>query len=280
LNWQGTTDPIHMADRMLTERLAAWLLDRPVEEWASLPVGYTWLALDGNGADWVDKNEIIQDDRGDALVPRYDIQGVRAFRDDRFLYALVELPEPPNPDVRLTVGFENTLDGAIDVTLAMTTDEVLLLNGDNEPVVVADAAMAVGSAIEVRLPLRLMGEGALIGNVCLSDSRTPLSSSSIDCTMQIPVIVPVSGTESPVDTWSAGPRAIVTTLQAGVNLRATPGTDAPVIATAYNGQVFAAIGRTALGDWIQVQNAVYTGWLADFLVKANIDIGELPIVTP
>jgi hypothetical protein len=281
VKWQGTEEPIHMANRVFAERLAAWLLDRPVDEWASLPAGYTWLALDGNGSDWADRTEIIQDDTGDALVPRYDIQSLHMFRDDRFFYALVELTGPPSPDVRLTMGFENTYDGMIDVTVALTPDQAWLLDPQGgEPRPILDADMAVGAAIEVRLPVRIAGEGALAGTVCLADSRTPLSSPPIDCAMPVPAVIPVANTVSPVDTWYAGPQAIVDTLEAGVNVRSVPGTDTRVLATAYNGQVFAAIGRTALGDWIQVQNAAYTGWLASFLVKTNIDIGELPIVTP
>ena len=280
VTWQGTTDPIYIANRVLAERLAAWLLGRPVEEWATLPAGYTWLAMDGSSTEWADRDAIMQDDTGDALVPLYDIQEVRAFRDDRFLYALVELTEPPKPDVRLTLEFENTFDGVVDATVILTPGETLLITRDGEPVVVPDGALAVGTAIEVRLPLRVIGDGALIMSACLADSRTSLESPPIDCAMQTPVVIPVADTVSPVDTWDDGPLALVDTLEAWVNVRAEPGTDTRVIATAYNGQVFSAIGRTALGDWIQVQNAVYTGWLADFLVQPNIDMGELPIVTP
>jgi hypothetical protein len=277
--WQGTNEPIHVGNRVLTERLVAWLLGRPEEEWPSLPVNYTYLRLDGSNADWPSGTEILPDDSDDALVPRYDMERVHAFRDDRYLYMLVELSYTPNPDVRLTLGFENTFDGVIDVTLAITREGAQIITTEgNESVL--DTTLAVGEFIEVRVPLRLVGEGALIGKVCLSDSRTPPDSPPIDCATQIPVVVPVTGTLSPVDTWVNGPRVIVDTLQAGINVRADPGENAQVIETAYNGQVFVPLGRTALGDWIQVQNAAYTGWVASFLLRPNIDIGELPIVTP
>jgi hypothetical protein len=280
VNWIGTDQPIHVANRVLVERLAAWLLGRPVEEWPTLPATYTQLAVDGNNTDWADRNPVMQDDTGDALVPLYDIQDVRAFRDDRFMYVLVDLTEPPKSEVRLTLGFENTFDGVVDVTVVLTTGETLSIPSGGEPVVVPDGTMAVGSAIEVRLALRIIGDGALIMNACLADSRTPLESPPIDCVGQTPVVIPVANTVSPFDTANDGPQAIVDTLQAGVNVRAEPSTDSEAITTAYDGQVFSVTGRTALGDWIQVQNAIYTGWMADFLLKPNISIGELPIVTP
>jgi hypothetical protein len=280
VNWQGTDQPIHVANRVLTERLASWLLDRPAEDWPTLPDTYTRLVVDGNDTDWTGWNPIMQDDTGDALVPLYDIQDLRAFRDDRFLYGLVDLTDPPKPEVRLTLEFENTFDGVADVTVVMTSDETLLIPRGGEPVVVPDGKMAVGTSIEVRLPVRIIGDGALMMSACLSDSRTALESPPIDCVGQTPIVIPVANTVSAADTLSDGPLAIVDTLQAGVNVRSEPNTDSEAITTAYNGQVFSVIGRTALGDWIQVQNAVYTGWMADFLLMANIDIGELPIVTP
>ena len=130
MTWQGTTDPIHVANRVLTERLAAWLLDRPVEEWPTVPDTYTQLAVDGDNADWAGQRPIMQDDTGDALVPLYDIQDVRAFRDDQFMYVLVDLTTPPKPDVRLTLGFENTFDGIVDVMVASTTQQTMLISGE------------------------------------------------------------------------------------------------------------------------------------------------------
>ena len=70
----------------------------------------------------------------------------------------VQLTEPPNPAVRLTLDFENTFDGVVDVTVAITSDAARLLsNAGGEPAPVSDANMVVGSVIEARLPLRLHG---------------------------------------------------------------------------------------------------------------------------
>jgi hypothetical protein len=237
--------------------------------------------VDGDNADWAGHNAIMQDDIGDALVPLYDIQDVRAFHDDQFMYVLVELTEPPKPEVRLTLGFENTSDGVVDVMVASTTGGTVLIGGKDNPLItVPDGKMAVGAAIEVRLPLRVMGDSALLMSACLADRRSAVASPSIDCAVQLPVAIPVATTVSPVDTWDDGPHVIVDTLQAGVNVRAAPTTGSRVIANAYNGQALSPIGRTALNDWIQVQNGAYTGWMAAFLLKPNIDIADLPIVTP
>lgn len=281
VTWQNTDQPIHVANRVLTERLAAWLLDRPVEEWPTVPATYTRLAVDGDSTDWAGQNPIMHDDTGDSLAPLYDIQDVRAFRDDQFVYVLVELADPPKPEVRLTLSFENTFDGVVDVIAASTMDETVLITDKGEPLnTVPDAKMALGTSIEVRLPLRVVGNGAQLMSACLADSRSALVSPPIDCAMQTPVVIPVANTIAPVDVGDDGPHAIVDTIQAFVNVRQGPGTNSGKIASAYNGQVFSLIGRTALGDWIQVQNATYTAWMADFLLKPNIDIDDLPIVTP
>lgn len=280
LKWPGTDESIHVANRVLAERLAAWLLDQPVEEWPSLPDDFTWLALDGNAADWTDSIEITPDDPGDALVPRYDIRSLRAFRDDRFFYALIELADSPNPDTRVTFSFGSTFDDAANLSIIISRNETLMMPDNEESVPVIDGRMTIDTVIEIRLPLRIIGDSALLKTVCLSDSRTPLTSPAIDCTIPLSPTIPVATTLSPVDTWHFGPRAIVDTPETGVNVRSGPGTDTRIVATAYHGQVFSVIGRTALGDWLQVQNAVYTGWIASPLVKTDIDIGELSIVFP
>ena len=271
--------PLHLGNTILAQRLVAWLLERPVEEWPGLPGGYTWLILDGDGAEWAELDPLIVDEGTDAFAERYDITEVHSFRDDGYLYLLVETAEPPNPETRVVLGIENTFDGQTDLTLSITPDAITLVGvGDEDDQPVPDGAMAVGSAIEIRLPLRVVTTGALINEVCLSDSRTEESAVPLDCIVTQPQVVPVATTRTPLPVaFPPGPRAIVRTTGT-VNLRSGPGEGYNVLDVLGNGVEFAATGRNAAGDWVQVANASYSGWIAEFLVMPNIVISDLPVV--
>jgi hypothetical protein len=39
-----------------------------------------------------------------------------------------------------------------------------------------------------------------------------------------------------------------------------------------------AIGRNSAGDWVQVENARYTGWISRLVFNANGDVMTLPVV--
>lgn len=275
-----TQAPLHWGNRLLTERAVAWLLGVPQEEWPGLPEGYTWLAVDGESEDWPE-NTLELEDPSDAPIARYDIQRVSAFQDNGYLYLRVETAQPPASVVRLTVGIENTFDGITDVTFAL--DEGQMVAQDSTGTFsLPDGAFAVGDVIEARLPLRVAGEGGLVSAVCLADRRTDPSSAPVDCTGQPPAIVPVARTQAPVETWHA-PMPLVTvysTRAEAVNLRAQPNTDSAVLDVLVNGRTLAAVGRTESGEWIQVQNARVTGWLAAFVARANVEVQTLPVVAP
>jgi hypothetical protein len=278
LDADGIT-PLYPGNWVLAERIVAWLLNLPVNTWPSLSSHFTWVALDGLGSEWTNVPDLITDEVQDALVERYDIETVRAFRDDSFMYLIINLHEPPNPDVRLILGLENNYDAVTDVRLAITTGSVALVAADRSQTVVADGQMAVDTAIEVRLPLRVAGAGAMLSELCLADSRTPLESASLDCIDQPPAVIPVASTEAPLEMlFPAGPRVIVRTLEPTVNIRSGPNTDASVIELVPNGKEYAVLGRNEAGDWILVQNARYEGWLATFLGSLNTDVMSLPVV--
>ena len=50
-----------------------------------------------------------------------------------------------------------------------------------------------------------------------------------------------------------------------------------MIQPAVTGQVFAAVGRTGAGDWVQVRNARGTGWLPAASVLLNAPLASLPV---
>jgi len=77
-----------------------------------------------------------------------------------------------------------------------------------------------------------------------------------------------------------GPLVMVRTEpQNNVNLRSGPGADTGSVGFYDNGHVFRAVGRDESGEWIQVQNARQTGWIARFLLRPNVDVMTLPIVS-
>jgi len=272
--------PQHLGNRLFVERVAAWLLGLPVENWPALPDGYTWLALDGSGSDWETMSPLLTDAH-DALIPRYDVLAVRAFRDDSFLYLLIETAELPNPETRLTLALVNSEAGVVDrVALSVTARQVAVQKNDGPQEAVPDGGLAVGQALEVRLPLRIIGEAPRIGQVCLADSRTPADSAPIDCVeSQPPAAVPRVHTNAPdAVRFPEGPRAVVSTTQATINIRSKPGLNSPILRIVPNGTLYAATGATPTGDWIRVENASYSGWAAGFLVALNSPLSSLPVV--
>jgi hypothetical protein len=271
--------PLYPGNRLLIERSIAWLLGLPEAEWPVLADTYTQLALDGAPDDWADREALFEDSNGDGPAPEYDIQTVRAFRDDSFLYLLIETAASPTPDTRLTLDLETNSDGVIDLSLMLTPDQASWHSATAAPTAIPDGDLVTGQVIEVRLPLRVITEGAIISHVCLTDSRTAGDTTPIDCTGETPGVVPVVTSEAPVEVrFPPGPRAIVTTLQAGVNVRAETNAEADIVDLVPDGRFFAVTGRTALGDWIQVNNGAYTGWMADFLLDLNADLSDVPIV--
>ncbi|MCP5303454.1 MAG: hypothetical protein H7A03_09985, partial [Pseudomonadales bacterium] len=58
--------PQHVGNRLLIERLAALLMDIPLDEWPGLPQGFTWLAVDGDAVDWNSALPAVADDEDTA----------------------------------------------------------------------------------------------------------------------------------------------------------------------------------------------------------------------
>lgn len=73
--------------------------------------------------------------------------------------------------------------------------------------------------------------------------------------------------------------ATVTTVNQGLNVRAGPGLDHPIIAAVAPGQALAVIGRNAAGDWLQIRLAdgEAIGWVAAAFVAVSGDAAGLPV---
>ncbi len=272
------TPALYPGDVILAQRLAGWLLKLPEETWALLPSGFTWIQLDGSGADWSSQAPITPNPQSDTTLLPFSIAQVRAFRNQSDLYLLVETRGTPSNDARLDLHFDTNVDGTPDVNVIVDADRVFIRSGDGAETPIADAAMAVGEGLEVRLPLRVTGIGSRIPGLCLT-SRQELLVPVSDCLDQ-PIAVRAFAEQDPSGLRLLGGLAvsISSTDVSVVNLRSGPSTSASVRTTARVGELFSAIGRNQAGDWILVQNARVQGWIAASLAAANGDLQALPVV--
>ena len=83
----NSTVPLHPGNRILTERLVAWLMGLPEESWPALPEGLTWIALDGDASDWPADLPAVEDAILDA--PENDLQSIQTFSNDQYVYVLL-----------------------------------------------------------------------------------------------------------------------------------------------------------------------------------------------
>jgi len=266
--------PAHIGNRIFAERVASWLLGR--DEWPVLAPSLTWLSVDGSGADWATP-PVLSDSEGDSLDPARDIRQVYAFQDDHYLYLRVETTAAPHAQSELRIEIENTFDAVPDVAVWITPRGIEARSPSGGIEDVSDGAAAFGEGVELRLPLRVTGFGALLGSVCFAHERASGEVEQFDCTTAPPAVVSSVTTRAPADLHlMPGPLAWFPAAPATPVL-AAPAPDAPVAQSAVTGQVFAAVGRNAAADWVQVRNARGTGWLPAASVLLNTDPASLPI---
>lgn len=271
-----TALPQHVGNRILMERLAALLLDLPVEEWPGLPAGFTWLALNGDASDWDTALPAVSDEEDEAPTA-YNIQQVRAFHNDSYVYLLVETSGTPPADVRLTLDISAAETEGISISAQSGQVMVIAATGET---VVEDAALAVGQVIEVRLPLRVTGLTEIsIDLLCLYEGAADATAEAQDCLSQ-PVEVTPSEERDPLSLRFGQTLSVtINDINRGAaGLRDVPDLFAPIKALVSNGTVLAAIGRDESGEWINVQNATTGGWVEAFTVIANGDLSALPVV--
>ncbi len=270
--------PAYPGDYILVQRLAGWLLHLPAEQYPALPKGLTWIALDGQLDDWPTTAAVTTDAAADASILSLNIKQVRAFRNDSYLYLAVETAAMANPDTQINLELDTTGSGKADTLVSMQPGHVVAQSGTGDAVVVADAAIVVGDAVEARLPLRLTGQTPRILNLCLSSSRALAFPQPPDCLDTTLRVSRVNETDpAPLRNLTGSLVALQGDLHNRINVRATPTTTGHILATLPYGTVFTAIGRTQRGTWIQVQNAAYQGWVfADSLFTPG-DLALLPV---
>jgi hypothetical protein len=270
-NVPNTADPVHPGNRILAERLCAWLLGLPEEDWPPLSPGFTWLVVDGSDQDWTSDVPVAGDALNDTASAQFNIQQVQGFRNYASLYVLVQTEAPPDLQTRLVLDIDNNQDGEADLTV-QAQDGTVHVNGATP---IHDAQVAVGNTIELSLPLRVAGTELRINRVCLESREAAGPDGPLDCLEQ-PFDVPLVRERDPA-TLRAPARPLAAIEADQVNLRAGPGTAFPILGTLTRGRVLRAVGRNEAADWVQVEDARYAGWVADFLIRLNVAIEDLPV---
>lgn len=255
---------------VLMERLSAWLIGLPEDEWPPLPDGYTWIAIDGDAADWDPTLPLVSDD-SDAAQPTR----TRTFRNDEYLYLLVEAAstlDEASLSLILTPQVSNTAAVEVRVDSAGVWQLV-----DGKPALLSDAAVTLsGSTLEARIPLRVVGNNDVLelSRLCLGAGEAADCHDSAFSIPRVierdPVVLRIDGT--PLATINNPARV-------NVNLRAGPGTDFPPVTGLPNGTIMAALGRDTTGAWLYIENARYAGWIFASLVTLNADLLSLPILS-
>ncbi len=266
----GSALPRHIGNVIFAQRLAAWLIGLPESEWPGLPEGQTWIALDGQSADWSADLPVIAEERNQSVPAGMDIQRLIAFQNDSYLYMLAGTIGRPAADTLVEITLDNGL------VLDLTSEQVNSVTPLGRQAVL-DADLAIGQVLEMRIPLRLIEADAQIESVCLLDNSDPSAPEQQDCTTDTVEITSVTDRE-PFDLrFYSGPLATVTSIRA-VRLSAQPDSTSPAGDSVTVGQVFNVTGRNATSDWLQVRTASAEGWLPASLVIINTDVSLLPIV--
>jgi hypothetical protein len=258
-NDYGLADgPRYLGDYLLVQRAAAWLLNIPEANWPALPPEITWLTIDGDSSDWPADPPMISDPM---------VGNIQAFRNDSYLYLRIDPTEIPD-QVRLRL--DRDQDSTSDVSILVEPGSIR--TNTNE--IISDARFAAGASLELQLPLRMLGANrTTIKEICLLGSETLCVSHEL--------MITAVNERAPTDLRMPDqPLAAVRATQGDVNLRSGPGTYFPILAAYPDQQLFAPIGRSERGDWIQLRNASYTGWMSSALVTSNCDLALLPVIVP
>jgi hypothetical protein len=261
---QNENLPLFPGDFIFTQRLLAWLLAVPMEDWPELPQGFNWINMDGDVSDWPNTVPVLPDT--ETNTPIYSLSQVRAFRNDQFVYLLLETLNPIPEGAKVVLLLDNG-EGETHV-MEVNQDGTLYL----QDALVGDGEAAFGQAIEIRIPRRVFGLNAtIISQACILISET----SNPDC-FEGSITPSISNNFEPVpNRFEAGPQVY---LIADANIRTEPNTDSQVLATLAPRSSLAAFGRTSDNRWVFARNGRYEGWISASLLELNADFERLPVL--
>lgn len=268
--------PRYPGNWILVERLAAWLLETPEDEWPKLPEGFSWITVDGEGGDWPARGSLSASDPADDVPqPKLDLLRVSGYADNRYVYLLLETQAAPEANTRVTIPLASGPGGGAAEHVVASVNGIVVEREGSASLPVMDAAIGIGAGIELRLPQRLFDEALRI-TVC---TESAADRATRDCLDQ-PFTVPYTALLAPFDWALVNQRLATVYANGGVFIRSGPGTNASVIGTVRNGTTFAVLSRNADASWIQVQNGNFSGWMAAFLLTSNNNLMLLPESAP
>lgn len=271
--------PIYPGNEILAGQIAAWLLGIPQETPLALPSGYIWMALDGRSTDWSAELAPSSDNTGDVAAADYDIQFVNTFRNDGYLYLLVETAQPVNPESYVYLEVDGNSDGQTDRRLVLTSSGVFLLDTLDGSDVIIDADAVFQERVEGRIPLRVAGPRVRIARVCMLDASDLALAQQSDCVDDAISVPSVTGRD-PQRNRLPNRLTITVYPTAGINLLSQPDPNSSSLESLDANQPLLPLGRSEAGDWIQVQTGRYVGWVASSLTIANGDVFTLPVTQP
>lgn len=266
----ATNLPRFPGNDVLLYRLVGWILGLPESEWLTLGEAFTQILLDGELDDWSETIPPFIDTALDVTPLSHDIQNLWLVQNDQFAYIGIETGAPITEEIQLGIRVTN---GTTAMSLILQNDEFFMAGDGISPDVITDAAFGTGEHVELRIPRRLFGENYTVLQVCL----LVRSAASADC-LDEPMIPTDLTTIEPVPVRFSQEEPMGFIRSNGVvNLRVLPTTDGSIVGQVTNREVFAVIGRNGEGDWYQVRNGRYEGWVASFLIGINADPVLLPI---
>lgn len=267
---EGENDPMprYPGNAIFVNRLLGWLLELPEQRWLPLPRGFTWLGMDGDLRDW-QRYALpgTQDAILDAAPSTLDIQRVRAFYNEHFMYLALDTTSNPLADTALEI----VVDQGTRYRFSLGEDGAVQTERDGEPVRVRDAAYRLGSGVELRLPRRLFVTTQGVQELCLTRDIAE------DC-VENTINVPFQDERDPDPLRAQDDPVAIVRQPSGANLRTFPSLNGAIIRAIPNGTAFVPIGRTGNGEWLLVEDATQRGWMAQVVTAENFDIFTLPIV--
>ena len=262
------TLPRYPGNGIFTERLVAWLLGIPEDEWPALPGGFTWVSIDGFTDDWPANIPEFVDVAFEVEPIRYDIYRTRLFHNDQYLHVSIDTLAALNDpmiqvEIRLSVGGQPVL-------ILLENDTVWRIS-DTLVQVIPDAQYAVADDIELRLPLRVTGLSPMVDVVCIIKESLDLT----ECFTERMTSTLVNTIDPLPLRYEPGPSAFTTN---DANVRVAPGQQGLLLGSLRGRSLLRVTGRTQAGDWIRVETGRYEGWISRALLVLNIDVERLPVV--
>jgi ABC transporter family protein/SH3 domain-containing protein len=257
--------PRYPGNYIFAERLAAWLLGLPEENWPPLPSGFTWISLDGSADDWTSSaRSLVNPD-----TSLSDIQRVQAFYNDQYLYVLIETTGVPPASASVTMTLQ---DQGGTRSFVLDINEVALVDNKGNKTLLPNGAMSIGQVIEARVPRSPLSAPDPITAICLSEGATSGKQNCLNQSLRPPLLTDID----PVPVRPVtGPQAFL--FNEG-NLRVGPDPQAPVL-TALPGRTrLKLIGRTEASDWVKVYDGRWEGWISLSLLAFSADIESLPVL--